>query len=418
MLSLLWFRRDLRLQDNPALAFAAATGPVLPLFVLDPAEWSHPSASARHWAFVAESLAELQAGLAALGQPLVIAHGATREVIARLHARRRFRQIVTGREPAGRAGARQESVAAWARDKGVALVELDPAAPGMPHPAALPHVTDAATALPAARALGLSPDPCPGRQTGGRAAGLALLESFMDGRVRDHPRAAASPLAAERAASRLSPHLAWGTLSEREVRAAAAACAVPARAGLRAFGEKLDARARLLDRDQAPPPDRPAGGSAGLRAWAAGETGLPFADACMRYLRATGWLPDGLRALVASVALHRLRLDRGEVATQLARLFTDHDPALLAPRLRAIAEDAPGAHLHPVRQGLRQDPEGRFLRRWLPELAMVPAPFLHRPWLWAEGRRHLAARYPEPLADPETAMDPAGRRQMALPIRP
>lgn len=410
---LVWLKRDLRWQDHPALTLAAGIGPVLPVFIAEPSLWSLPDASARQWEFVAESLADLREGLASLGLPLVIRLGATEEVLDRLCRQHRIGRIVSQADPGCPArAARDRRVAAWARGAGVEWTELRPQDPAGAEaaPVASPVTGAEPGPIPGFRALKLAPDPCPHRQLGGRTRGLELLESFLARRGAAGRSAMASPLAAERACSRLSPHLAWGTLSTREVAQATAARQDQRPGGgwtgaLAGLQSRLAARMRLLDAPAelitppklTAPPDLPPA-TARLQAWSNGETGLPFLDACLRYLRATGWLSLPLRAMVASTATGPLGLDPQAAGQELARRFTDYAPAIHWPQILALSEARARAP-NPVRQGLRQDTTGSFTRRWLPELAAVPDAFLHEPWKWPDARRLLGHRYPEPILD-------------------
>ena len=139
-----------------------------------------------------------------------------------------------------------------------------------------------------------------------------------------------------------------------------------------------------------------------LAAWAAGETGLPFLDACMRYLRATGWLNFRMRSMVMAVASYHLWLDWRATGTVLARRFTDYEPGIHWPQVQMQA-GVTGINTiriyNPVKQGLDQDPTGAFTRRWVPELAGVPDAFLQEPWKWSGARAVLGRLYPEPIVD-------------------
>ncbi len=133
-----------------------------------------------------------------------------------------------------------------------------------------------------------------------------------------------------------------------------------------------------------------------------GETGFPFQDACMRYLRATGWLNFRMRAMVMSVASYHLWLDWRVTGAHLARRLTDYEPGIHWPQVQMQAGttgiNAPRIY-NPVKQGFDYDPNGSFTRRWLPELAAVPDAFLQEPWRWPEARALLGRRYPEPVID-------------------
>lgn len=200
--TILWFKRDLRVQDHPALCHAAALGPVLPLYIVEPDYWRLPDTAARHWAFTEESLQELRRDLAALGQPLVVRVGDAPEVLRGLCRVHRLARIVSHQETGNLwTYARDRRVAAWARAAGVEWCELPQSgvvrrlpgrdgwarqrdaflAQAVPAPpAALPPWPGLEPGpIPSARALRLAEDRCPHRQPGGRRAGLDLLDSFL-----------------------------------------------------------------------------------------------------------------------------------------------------------------------------------------------------------------------------------------------
>ncbi|MDX5349136.1 MAG: deoxyribodipyrimidine photo-lyase [Paracoccaceae bacterium] len=438
---LVWLKRDLRTHDHPALTLAAGLGPVLPVHIVEPSIWSLPDASARQWDFVAESLADLREGLASLGLPLIVRVGEAVEVLERLCRQHHIARIVSHEETGNLATyARDRAVAAWARGAGIRWTELPQsgvirrlpdrdgwagqrdgfmAQPLLPIPTAraVPGVEPGQ--IPTARALKLPPDACPHRQLGGRARALDLLDSFLARRGEPYRTAMSSPLTAERACSRLSAHLAWGTLSIREVVQATAARQAE-RPGGRLGGALASFQSRLAWRDHFVQKleDQPAielrdlhptavtrpreVDATRLHAWTQGETGLPFLDACLRYLRATGWLNFRMRAMVTSVAAYHLWLDWRVTGQHLASLFTDYEPGIHWPQVQmqsgTTGINTPRIY-NPVKQGQDQDPTGAFTRRWLPELAPVPDAFLQEPWKWPEARRLLGHRYPEPIVD-------------------
>ncbi|KPQ05827.1 MAG: deoxyribodipyrimidine photo-lyase [Rhodobacteraceae bacterium HLUCCA12] len=453
MLSLVWFKRDLRVVDHPALAAAAERGAVIPLYIVEPDLWAQPDASGRQWAFVAECLTDLRRELVALGQPLLIRTGEAVEVLARLKALTGFVRIVSHQETGNDwTFARDRHVAQWARAHGVEWVELPQSgvargardrdgwaarrnafmAGPLARLPALEPVIEASGGVPSARALNLADDRCGFRQIGGRAQALDLMESFLAQRGQNYRTAMSSPLSAERACSRLSPYLAHGVLSPREVVHATAAARHHRRgacgwsASLGSFESRLAWRDHFIQKLEDEPtleyrtlhpamndlrprqPDR-----ALLAAWERGETGLPFVDACMRYLRATGWLNFRMRAMLVSVAAYQLWLDWRAFGPVLARLFTDYEPGIHWSQVQ-MQSGTTGINAirmyNPVKQGLDQDPDGNFVRSWVPELALVPDAFVHEPWRWPDARRVLGKRYPEPVVDPAAAAREARAR--------
>lgn len=440
---LVWFKRDLRVNDHPALARAAGMGAVLPLYIVEPEYWALPDTSARQWLLTAEALEGLRGELAALGAPLIVRVGDAVTVLDRLCRQHAITRIISHEETGNLwTYARDRRVAGWARANGIDWQELPQsgvqrgllsrdgwargrdgfmAAPPLPAPTALKAVPGLEPGtLPSPRALRMAEDRCPHRQTGGREAGLSLLDSFLNRRGEPYRSAMSSPLTGERACSRLSPHIALGTLSLREVVQATAARQADRPGGrwpgaLASFQSRLAWRDHFMQKLESQPDIethalhrasdalRPRDPDATrLAAWTAGETGLPFLDACMRYLAATGWLNFRMRSMVMAVASYHLWLDWRATGAVLARRFTDYEPGIHWPQVQmqsgTTGINTPRIY-NPIKQGLDQDPTGAFTRRWVPELAEVPDALLQTPWRWEGARSLLGRRYPEPVVD-------------------
>lgn len=124
-MQVVWFKRDLRVQDHAALAQAGRTGAVLPLYVVEPDMWRQPDASGRHWDFIAETLKELRCDLAALGQPLILRVGEIRQVLSDLRQRKLITALWSHQETGNAwSYARDQAVAAWCREQSVPWTEL------------------------------------------------------------------------------------------------------------------------------------------------------------------------------------------------------------------------------------------------------------------------------------------------------
>ena len=460
-LQVVWFKRDLRIVDHRPLALAAEAGPVLPLYIVEPGLWAQPDASGRQWAFAAECLAELAASLARLGQPLCVEVGEAVEVLGRIHERHGVAGLWSHEETGnGWTYARDLAVGAWAKAAGVPWREerqfgvirrlksrngwaqawdRDMARPTAPPPEALvPLGGDWPGRMPSAEELGLAPDPCPHRQAGGRTAALKVLESFLSRRGRDYRREMSSPLTAYGSSSRLSPHLTWGTISmrevaqatwarQREIRMSAAPDAGRWRGSLASFSGRQHWRCHFVQKLEDEPriefenlhraydgvrpseadPDR-------VEAWSRGLTGYPFLDACMRALDAHGWINFRMRAMLMSFASYHLWLPWRESGLHLARKFVDYDAGIHWPQVQ-MQSGTTGINTlriyNPVKQGHDQDPDGAFVRAWVPELATVPDAFLQEPWRW-EGAASLG--YPAPIVENAGAMRAARETLHAL----
>ena len=442
-MQVVWFKRDLRVEDHSALSQAARVGRVLPLYVVENELWQQPDASARQWSFVAETIAELRARLGELGQPLVVRVGEVTSILAEF---KKFNLIdglwshqETGNDWTYR---RDIRVATWCRQHGVRQYEVQNHGvfrrlksrngwagrwdrfmrQPVSVPAALEPVQVELGPIPSARDLGLLDTPCEAGQAGGRCAGVERLNSFLTERGEYYQREMSSPVEGAAACSRLSPYLAWGALSMREVaqateeqRQALPPQATQWRKSLRSFSSRLHWHChfiqkledeprieyenlhRLYDglRPRQPDPEL-------LAAWANGETGYPFLDACMRSLRATGWLNFRMRAMVMATASYHLWLDWRAPGLHLARMFTDYEPGIHWSQVQ-MQSGTTGINTvriyNPVKQGYDQDPQGVFIRKWVPELTHISDQHIHEPWKSNDAQQIIGTIYPERVFD-------------------
>lgn len=154
-----------------------------------------------------------------------------------------------------------------------------------------------------------------------------------------------------------------------------------------------------------------------LAAWSAGQTGFPFVDACMRYLRHGGWVNFRMRAMLMAFASYHLWLNWREPGLHLARQFVDYEPGIHWPQVQ-MQSGTTGINTvrvyNPVKQGYDQDGGGEFVRRWVPELAAVPTSFIHEPWKWEEASSILDKSYPVPIVDHMSAAKAARQKIWAL----
>jgi deoxyribodipyrimidine photo-lyase len=285
-------------------------------------------------------------------------------------------------------------------------------------------------------------------QKGGETRAHKTLQSFLDHRVSHYSKSMSSPVTAWQGCSRLSPHLAWGTISlktvvqESRMRAAQLRtikkdCGVsPFPPGsLRSFDSRLHWRChfqqkledqpdletrnlwRIADGLRPGDPD-----PIKLAAWKNGLTGFPFLDACLRAVRETGWMNFRMRAMMISFASYDLWLPWREPALHLARCFLDYEPGIHYPQVQ-MQSGTTGINTlrmyDPVKQGRDHDPLGIFVRRWVPELANVPLLYLHEPWLMSAAEQSacgavLGRDYPSRIVDHKAAVAAAKERLYAL----
>ena len=242
------------------------------------------------------------------------------------------------------------------------------------------------------------------RQKGGRDVALSTLRSFLHGRSLGYRGGMSSPLTAPDACSRLSPYLAWGCISMREVVQATRdhVAALPEqatrhRASLLAFLSRLYWHCHFIQKLESEPEiewHNMHRGYDGLReaefnpdlfeALKLGRTGWPMVDACVAMLRETGWLNFRMRAMLVSVAAYPLWLHWRPVGEWLATQFLDYEPGIHWSQLQ-MQSGTTGINTtrvyNPIKQAQDHDPRGRFVRAWLPHMRRVPDEWLFEPWL-------------------------------------
>ncbi|MGB0192877.1 MAG: FAD-binding domain-containing protein [Candidatus Micropelagos thuwalensis] len=466
---IVWFKRDLRVQDHAPLEAASQTGnSVLPLYVVEDDYWAQPFASERHWLFLEACLIELRKDCAALGMPLVVRIGDVCAVLADLQKQFDLQSIYAHEETGnGWTYERDKRVLNWCRDNKILFHEF-------PSNGVVRRLTNrdkwsfernrrmAQEMTPMPKALrpvdGIDPgvipdvknvfqDPGISRevQQGGRSAGQDVLTSFVDSRVSQYLKCLSAPGLSEQYASRLSPHLTWGTLSVREVvktlshykNNADPRVLTGSRRSLSAFQSRLSWRCHFIQKLE----DQPSIETKcmhdffeGLResehnqdyydAWKNGMTGYPFIDACMRNLNHNGWITFRMRAMLVSFASYNLWLDWRKTGYHLAQVFTDYEPGIHYSQLQ-MQSGVTGINTvriyNPVKQSMDHDPSGAFIRRWVPELQEVGSDWIHEPWKMDAGQQQkvqvkIGDTYPAPLTEHASAVKLA-RAKMAEVFR-
>jgi deoxyribodipyrimidine photo-lyase len=428
MIDVVWFKRDLRIHDHAPLNGACASGgPVLPLYIYEPELWQQPELSGRQFEFLKECLADLESALVVRGAGLAQLVGDAVEVFARIHQRFGIRAIHAHEETGLMwTYARDNAVRAWAKKAGVQVREYrqhgvwrgKTSRSGwaarwdkmMSQPPEKAPPTIKAVSLDFGKVLQLSElkvqlDPCPQRQVGGRREGLSCLESFLGTRGRFYRRAMSNPHDGALACSRISAHLAFGTLSMRETLWAAQRALVYYKqsedkqfsASISSFIARLHWHCHFIQKLEDQPeiefenfhpaykdlrPISPDHVDLATL-WVEGRTGFPFVDACMRSLQATGWLNFRMRAMVMSFSSYHLWQDWRLPAQLLARQFTDFEPGIhfSQAQMQSGTTGINTARIYnPIKQSIDQDPNGDFIRAWVPELSQMPTEFVHEPW--------------------------------------
>jgi deoxyribodipyrimidine photo-lyase len=415
--AVVWFRRDLRVHDHPALTAAVAAGLVVPLFVADEVLLAGHRSCARRTGRMWAAVAALRAELAARGSRLVVRTGDPPSVVARVARELGAAEVHVTADHTPYARRRDTAVKRALAEVGGRLVEhpgllvheAGSIVTGSGHPYAVfgPFhrrwlATPMRQSLPAPARI-ISPDALSTAPAGGRGADIAgsaspaapsgeadaqhQLEAFL---ARLPTYAADRDRLDREATSRLSADLHFGTLSSVVLAERVAATAWPgadrylaelAWRDLYAHRMVAEAADGVVDRDPVAWRHDPAA----FAVWAVGRTGYPAVDAGMRQLAAEGWLSNRARMIVASFLVKDLLIDWRLGAEHFLRHLEDGDVASNTGNWRWVAGVGPGAApwfriFDPVAQGRRHDPDGRWIRRWLPELRELPGSDVHEPW--------------------------------------
>jgi deoxyribodipyrimidine photo-lyase len=400
------FTRDLRVYDNAALFTASQTADrVVPLFVIDPAVRSSP----HRQEFLAESLADLRTSLRRRGGDLVIREGDPVAEAVKVARRVGAVGIWLVADVSGFAATRQRRLAQACERERLALNISDGITvvpPGMLKPASGDHYRvftpywrawrafPRRPELPAPRRLRLPGGIDPGHLPPVASATGLMPGGEAEGRKRLHHWRPASASYADRhndlaadGTSRMSPYLHFGCVSPITVTNVIDGCEAYLRQLCwRDFYHQLLAAFPAL-------PYRPyrrgaveawVGDEDALNAWKMGHTGIPIVDAGMRQLIGEGWMHNRARLITASFLTKHLRLDWRDGAAWYAGLLLDADIANNNANWQWVAgtgtDTRPNRRFNPFRQAERFDPDGEYVRRWVPELESIGGGAVHQPW--------------------------------------
>ena len=421
-----------------------------------------PDCSSLHWNFVSEALNELRDSLRKMGLPLLVLDEDV--VSAFTHLLSVYGKIVIHcHEETGNAISfeRDRHVRNWTREQGVELNEypqngvirgmrnrdgwsrkwnerMNAQIIPIPESNKATDLRIAGVSLPSSSDLKLNQEfGYENKLFGGEKAARELLDSFLETRSKGYEKLMSSPIFAPHHCSRLSPYLAWGCISSRVVVQATRARVAELKAekgGLSSggprprsmtsflsrmhwrchFTQKLEMEPQIefscfnrsLDNLRSRTPNANL-----LEAWRSGQTGYPFVDACMRYLKAHGWINFRMRAMLVSFAAYDLWLDWRLIKDFLAQTFIDYEPGIHISQLQ-MQSGTTGINTlriyNPVKQGMDHDPEATFIRQWVPEIARLSTPEIHD---WGTNNfLRPTADYPHPIVDHAEAVRLARQR--------
>jgi deoxyribodipyrimidine photo-lyase len=448
-INIVWFKRDLRLQDNEAIFNAIQSKtPVMLLYVFENSLQNDGHYSERHWDFIKQSIQDINQQLQPFNTKILSVSGEVISIINSIQEIYKIDSVFSHQETGIKITYERDKsfkrfcknnlinwkeninngvfralenkknwVSLWEEYMNSKQLIFEAQAQNFLN---LENIRNLEVNL---ETVSLETNPNQIFQKGGATMANKYLESFFANRYLDYNRNISKPLLSRKSCSRLSPYIAWGNLSSRQVlqQAANFRFICNDKKQIDSFVSRLTWQAHFIQKFEMEEVMEFESANKGyhtlkkklndsyIQAWKTGQTGFPIIDASMRCLNETGYLNFRMRAMVVSFFTHNLWQRWQEATQHLSQMFLDFEPGIHFPQLQMQAGET-GINMlriyNPLKNSLEHDPDGEFIKKWVTELKDLPTPFVHNPSKMTYldqklNNFNLGINYPKPIVNVE-----------------